>query len=610
MTPDYLLLKGSLLKQNIRHLINAQIWIWPWQLVTSVIVTLSILSGLFAFADVSEDATLSRQPQRYARLLMVNDAGMPLQKMIQKYGLPTSQVYWAVKLQGKASYFIFQPEDPDHPEVPDKYKTFVELETSYNVPDRIAEIPTPENRKPVRVYHFDVPLEDVNVYQSRFITEKERGFLLVDETTKDQFSPTPFIVKMQKIISSKPYNSAETVSNAVNVNEALESIILEREDEGFTILPERLGVTLQTDDDLVHTNLVRSLTPQGDFVSPFAETYPLHGFLGSHLLREAAEKMGLSEDEWILQEYLPKLARFSAVTNFVHGVYFQAHTQNQLIRVHSFTGEIEDFPQRDLNDVLIDEHLRRSLGKSIYSNLSLNSTRIYGQMHFNHVDSHSAKDAGWNLALYTGQSVLLSAQRDLGRIIYLPEAYPQSHTFLSEYLSEAQRVSGVTIQLSRASKNFMNELAQVADPNFPRYELSQIEGEYTSLRNGMALVLQDIYNQVSRHITPTIKPEMIIQSQSTLRKIFKDHVISRNVTLTTPDSRRLFENIFSRRRIRYAYNRETQEITAFLRTWRQTQILGTAYQLTDLEVSQIEEEASSSWLRLPSICRLIVGQTL
>ena len=41
-------------------------------------------------------------------------------------------------------------------------------------------------------------------------------------------------------------------------------------------------------------------------------TLPLHGFIGSPMLRNISEEQNISVDEWLMKEYIPKLAKWMA----------------------------------------------------------------------------------------------------------------------------------------------------------------------------------------------------------------------------------------------------------------------------------------------------------
>lgn len=132
--------------------------------------------------------------------------------------------------------------------------------------------------------------------------------------------------------------------------------------------------------------------PKNGLVRVFNHEMPLHGFMNSHFLVEAAESMGMSPFEWFSQVYIPQFALHYFKTSIVNGLHFMAHTQNLWIQLFS-PGEIH-FDNKDLRDLSVDQLVlteRNFLGPStlrhpinrLYENQSFASPKsIYPEFLF------------------------------------------------------------------------------------------------------------------------------------------------------------------------------------------------------------------------------------
>jgi hypothetical protein len=85
---------------------------------------------------------------------------------------------------------------------------------------------------------------------------------------------------------------------------------------------------------------------------------PLHGVLSSNYVQEFAAAQNRTPQEWIFEEYLPKLAKFTALTNVTWGVWIEAHSQNLSVLVDRFTGKIIQIYFKDLADIMMSPFLQ------------------------------------------------------------------------------------------------------------------------------------------------------------------------------------------------------------------------------------------------------------
>lgn len=99
---------------------------------------------------------------------------------------------------------------------------------------------------------------------------------------------------------------------------------------------------------------VRELVPYGmKELGAHQRLVAAHGFFGSNLVEKVARLAGLSVQEWIQRQYLPKLAETLAILHYRYGLSTALHTQNLLMVIDSNNGNLDKVVIRDLQDISI-----------------------------------------------------------------------------------------------------------------------------------------------------------------------------------------------------------------------------------------------------------------
>lgn len=382
---------------------------------------------------------------------------------------------------------------------PKKWQEFLRLDREYNVPGRRGAIVSAENRRVLTVYDFKIAVADFArnelqhwvkdraAFESHFIDSVTRRFSQIEiggkayyrvyvlEGEKDliaalsqKYGPPghelratklnartsyllwdpkrndeSIIIKLQRPGSS---NRPILVRTAVINSDIAESSLQEPHSELIKFMPERFGISL-IQSNLEFGYVLRSVEGVQTSATHRTEVLPLHGFLGSERIVNAAANLGLTRAEWIRQEYLPKLARFNAELNFHQAIYTSAHTQNLMIEIDPKKGSIESFFFKDLADDLYDPELREA------RHLPVHTDKIPSDVIWNHVVANHSDDyrVGGNATGFVSQSVL-EHERDETLHFGLMGDY------LEAYKSEAERISGRPITLSPESRALIEQL--------------------------------------------------------------------------------------------------------------------------------------------------------
>src|SRR5690606_24688035 len=134
-------------------------------------------------------------------------------------------------------------------------------------------------------------------------------------------------------------NTNDTAVAAVRNNDLVEMAFRAEPHSEHSFFPERFAASVENGKEPPYSYSIRTMAPFGISEKAAVETLPLHGFLGadwstyrgrkpkSRFVSEAAEKLGMTHDEWLRKEFAPKLAKYSAEMNLKHGIYFEGHTQ-------------------------------------------------------------------------------------------------------------------------------------------------------------------------------------------------------------------------------------------------------------------------------------------
>jgi len=250
--------------------------------------------------------------------------------------------------------------------------------------------------------------------------------------------------------------------------------------------------------------------------------YPGHGLLGcDSCVQEYAMKLtGLQDAEkaiakWKQEEYLPKLARYTAWTHHVLGASFESHTQNMVLDINHETGQIIQFYFRDFADVLLnpipllsDNRLPKDIQWEKVKLLSIHPN------YFSDQDVQVAKDIWYHASIYSGQGIT-------SHITGFPRQQRYLSIFLKNYISETEKILGQKIPLSEDAKKVLAGLDQrLSKDEFYGGELK----DRSSLKNAMASVLKSVFEFAHtvkiEKVEAELKNAVESRNQQKLKKAF------------------------------------------------------------------------------------------
>lgn len=488
------------------------------------------------------------------------------------------------------------------PPIPPEYKRYVDYDQIYNTFLRSNEIKPEPEAEPVLT--FDVPLKKADVFQSQFLDketldrvlikkdgERFARFFIVDhddmELNKirekyslkegryfgvwlqshrtyliwDTENPKSgaFFAKMQIKKANDPAQAELAIVNNDFVEKALK-----KEGPFISYYPERLGTAVEG-KKFSYANIIRGGTlvngPTKNSV-----TLPLHGFLGSPAVKNAASKKGMTVQQWIQSEYLPKLARWHAELNLKHGIFIEGHTQNTLINMNEDTGEILGFGFRDMYDIMVDPAVRIARGLEPMTAELREQGLSQVNVWFVDREASEAKDVGIHFNDYNAQSLLHLFEDE--------DTEANFDTYFHNYIGTADRISGKHISL------------EGHDPQ------------------DFADVFRAVYNEGLQNLLPDLKQENFLYDQSKLRKVFKD--LDDNDHVAYPFDDRSYDIINDKKaRLGFAvHNKSIYMLDENGRT------LAIAYSLDDQQLRAVKaakQEASESASTLCFFSRLQKG---
>ncbi len=458
--------------------------------------------------------------------------------------------------------------DIDYSQIPQEWVTFLKHEFM-NIAQRRDEIVPETSQKIIEIHHIEVPEQKADSFKSSFLdknsskyayTEKDgkkfvRFFFdksalekrklkrlkkLFPDQIKQEFlgvrlqghssyfvwkpddkTYRPVILKFQK----ENHNLKGILRNGVRVNDFVEKTLLESNNSSIGFLPERFTSTFKMNQGKSYSYLIR------DLVSPHiadksARLVPMHGLLSrGELLKNLAAKKKMTVDDWIRKIYIPKLAEFSATINLEHGFYVEGHTQNLLAFINEETGDLSSIGFRDLSDVMVDSHLRISQGKALNYDPQKS---IWSVVNENFVGAEVAKRPGYNIGIYTGQSV-----SDL----YLDERKNAKLTleFMEQYQKAAEKKLNRKITLSPDAKKYillMEDYANGRVDNLQRiWPKERGWGEFIG---AMSEIQQEIYEEFFKDTIPSVTDESFVYKQSVLKRLYNNQKGRNLVTYLDP----------------------------------------------------------------------------
>ena len=347
------------------------------------------------------------------------------------------------------------------------------------------------------------------------------GIKLLSQETWFVWDPTklpiePFQIKMFRLDGARAIFASDVLSTylAADMTDSLVGMVPELSSVNvMKPAPDDPGLS-----DLHYGQIVRSMKVRrskgAKELPASAKLLPLHGVLGSDKARLAAEKMGLTLHQWILREYLPKLARFSAEMNFRYGIFHASHTQNLMVYLDENTGEILCFVAKDFSDInvdpwyLVDRGMDPQMMKTFHSLAKTFPIRILNNEE-EQAETPRNGEAGFFLANFLGQSVD-GFETDLAKI----REYDRQ--FLKKYIHYSQKQTGTSIALSPAATQAMKFLKTPPTGS----EKSDDWGPWPTNKEAMQVVFQNVYDTITAKHLPKILPKYIHYSQNMLSNVF------------------------------------------------------------------------------------------
>lgn len=365
-------------------------------------------------------------------------------------------------------------------EPPEEWRNYLQLEQDYNVPDRA---PLPEDvKKTQEVYEFKIykgdgiqefsrsnpraPQESANLYIAQSWTESMPylfnktiippkrvlcGQRVQGHSTVFVWDPEgltkPFFVKTKEIVGitrvARLFEKALKKSKAPNIGFLPETSFTE-----IKRIKSTQNFFTYKESSFKINSLRRETEPSPRSRNKEVELMPLHGFLGSHLIDEAARTKGISREEWVKQFYLPMLANYFASLHFEIKFMHASHTQNLLFEFDATKGEIARFIIRDLHD-LYPDYFKLIVDKSIFIPQSFYHRRMNGYGYDYGVKNLTAEQLsmpGVHFGSYSMQSVIAPARNNAEKIIF-------SEEFLRLYAEQVEKRYGKKIVYSESAQS-------------------------------------------------------------------------------------------------------------------------------------------------------------
>ncbi len=174
--------------------------------------------------------------------------------------------------------------------------------------------------------------------------------------------------------------------------------------------------------------------------------YPLHGFLNSPKLSEAAEKAGLSEFEWIRKKLMPRVAQTVFAFQNQAGIHLSHHTQNLWIVYNQKTGRFhlaaKDFSDGYFNPLVAYKRINKwaaSLPKGHFEHFYHALWRINN---YTYGENPRAQEPSFNFMSYGYQSIAM------GRKYTFKEEAALFRSFFSIYFIYIKEFYGVPFEMS------------------------------------------------------------------------------------------------------------------------------------------------------------------
>jgi len=395
-------------------------------------------------------------------------------------------------ISGPYSIRTVRADDPV-PVPEEEFQEALFLDGNYNILNRENQILPQSVRVPKPVTHYDIPDELVKRYSSeeydlgptfhfqkdgksytRFFLVDDPGFPLKEFDKKfvefrqpqrywaqrmqskgtyfvysADKTEVPFYTKMYRKINGVDYNDFSSGKVGVEMNDQILRILRSDPNAPFDILPETLAAQV----DGSYSQVIRQVYPtRSPLDGVKTKIYPLHGFLGR--FREA-----MTED-WIQNEYLPKLAELNARSWYEYGIVFESHSQNLLIELDPVSGKISRFIVKDLSDASMDGRLRTK--RKIQTDYA-----HYKNIRFLDGWEEREFDTNGNIVTrisgnFSGLGIFYQSQPIIDNTPNANLKRKYLGIYLKEYITSIERSSGKKIHLSESATQYLNALSDLS----------------------------------------------------------------------------------------------------------------------------------------------------
>lgn len=232
-----------------------------------------------------------------------------------------------------------------------------------------------------------------------------------------------------------------TIERAVRMSDVVEQILRDEGAGGIAgMLPERYGTWIGDYGVIIREmrNVGLEIPAGEGFGVPLHSLLSNEGFTLTSITSEARYSDGSRGGitQWIVTEFLPKLAIFVAQLQLLHGIIPELHTQNIKVifamdpQTHTPTGEIIGFVFTDMTDVAIDVGFR-AFSQRPHHLEELLKMRSPSIMNFKVMGEKEIADPARHLLAFLSQSIgssyFLSLPKDPKAWAALPAEYFEEH---------------------------------------------------------------------------------------------------------------------------------------------------------------------------------------
>lgn len=493
--------------------------------------------------------------------------------------------------------------------VPERNKPAVQLDQTLNTAHYAAKGQFPSGHI-VPIYHVDIPEASLEISRSEYLDDETAkhvrivkngrvyyrvfflkpghfpngkqsyyGTKLLSHNTYKVWNPDqPDLPDINiKFSKSDGTNSAANVVQAINTNDVVEALFAASPKKpAKNYLPERFGATYKG-----VSYSIRNEIPPGHQENQDHDILPLHAVLGIYaeqvqrpaevftIYKKAAQMMGISVEDWIVQQYIPRLTEFIFNLTVELGIFPAAHTQNLKIILNNKTGEVVGFVFRDMNDVQIDPNLTIiSVGfsKAVQDILKNIPTKMISQSIALNAVREPIRSPGTQLGAYFFQS-----------LTFIGDTFSENRSFVYRKISNEFLVYFLQLMENKLQKKIV--LSSSAIQAWNRLQDPAVPCD---CRSQSGPILDEAFAFYTRTSLARLLPQQAPDHQDLLEKLFRKSLKEGNVAFVVegPEERMAyvdlefipFENTIIAREKRYERN-----------------IFATAYGLSEADRKQLRK---------------------